>query len=97
VALHNPADINKLEIWIREIEDIYDADAGWQLAYSQATSPVGEVTTEDKFSNRVVINRMEDGQRFAKFREIQLMAVVEGKCVEITSLYLTGYITDVNE
>lgn len=98
VALHNVSATDKIEVWLREVEDVYDPDAGWQLAYDSTTSsPVGQPTTEDKFNQRIVINRMEDGQRFAQFRELQVMVKLDGKCAELISLYITGYINDINE
>lgn len=96
--VHNTQDVNEIEIWLREIEDIYDNDAGWQLAYrSTDSSPVNEPTTENKFKNRIAINRLESNERFAQFRELQLMVIVDGKCAEIPGLYMTGYINDINE
>jgi len=80
-------DVDNVEIWIREVEDFDDNDAGWELAYEGNMQDI----------NSIQINRMEDGQPFWQFKELQVMVKVFGTLAELNNLTVTYNMLAINE
>ncbi len=94
-------------MFIRNVEDTYDNDCGWELVYDGDDKVSGGgVTTDDleptgttnRFRNRIVINRNTDtGERFCDFRELQVMVKLFGICAEVVDLTVKYNLKDQNE
>jgi len=87
LSIADTEDVDKVEIWIREVEDIDDSDAGWELAYT------GGMQTR----NSITINKLEGGVKFWKFNELQIMVKIFGIGSELNNLTITYDIPDTNK
>lgn len=87
LALNKTSGLTKVEVWMREMEDVDDAGAGWELVY---TGPMQD-------SNSIKLNRMDDTQPFWKFREIQVMVKLFGVGAELLDLTVNYNMLAINK
>lgn len=83
---------SKVEIWVREVGDINDADAGWRLACETDFS-----TYDPKFQERIVATRMDDGTYFCDFRELQVMVRFYGLFTRVANFTIDYKMLNLNK
>jgi hypothetical protein len=93
LAFDDTSDMDSVELYIREVKDKNDSDAGWVLVYDGLTSAESRT-----FENRVIINRNTvTGEYFNDFRELQIMLKIKGKKVELLDLTLVYTMLELNK
>lgn len=91
LAVEGENTTDKVEIWVREVGDLNDPDAGWELVCDTDFS-----TYDAKFQERIIANRMDDGQYFAQFREMQIMVRVYGLFTKVTDFEVVYKVLNLN-
>lgn len=92
-SLHDKAEVDKVEIWVREVDNLNDPDAGWELAYDGNM----QLNHEGNLGNSIQINKLDDGQPFWKFKELQVMVKVFGIGSEFINLTVNYNMLAINE
>lgn len=87
LSMANYEDVSNVQILVRDIENVDDAGGGWQLAYD------GNL----QGGNNVTINKLEDGQPFWQFKEIQVMVLIRGINAELNNLTINYNILEDNK
>lgn len=93
VAIDQPDGLQNIEVYLRELSNKDDNDAGWVKVYD------GQTKDERRdFKNRVIINRnTENMERFEHFRELQVMVIIDGNAVELVDLTIAYNMLDLNK
>jgi len=86
LSLAHWEDVDKVEIWIREVDDLNDSDGGWDLAY----------TGLNQDSNSIQINKMESNEAFWQFKELQVMVKIFGIGSELNNLTVNYNMLEIN-
>lgn len=93
VALDNTDDLDSVELYVRDLGDKNDNDGGWIKVYDGGTSD-----ERRNFNNRIHLNRnTESMERFTQFRELQVMLIIDGRCVELIDLTVVYNMLDLNK
>ena len=93
VALDDVEDLDEVRIYIREVMDKSNTDAGWVKIYDDKHSD-----EKRDFKNRIHLNKNTmTKQNFSDFRELQVMVIIEGVNVELVDLTVVYNLKNLNK
>ena len=97
VAFDKTEELRNVKIFIRDMHEVDNNDAGWRLIYDNGVSE-----ERRDFENRIHINRNTVAnafgeRRFKQFREIQVRLEIDGRCVELLDLTVVYNMLDLNK
>lgn len=87
ITIHDWSNIDHIEIYVREVDNVNENDARWELAYTGGRQD----------SNTVVINKLENDEAFFRFKELQVMGKIFGIGGELVNITIEYKVPDSNK